>query len=128
VRWREPPLSVECRWEGRQVTVAVRGEVDFATADVLAGHLDDAVRSEPERLTLDLARTTFLDAAGLRLIARARRALAPTCPITLRSPTRQVRIALEASGLAGLCPIDDPAQPGQPPREDPARDKRPFTD
>jgi hypothetical protein len=49
-----------------------------------------------------------LDAAGLRVIARARRTLPPRCPLTLRSPTRQVRLVLEVSGLAGVCPIEDP--------------------
>ena len=47
-------------------------------------------------------------AAGLRVIARARRTLTPRCPLTLRSPTRQVRLVLEVSGLAGVCPIEDP--------------------
>jgi len=45
---------------------------------------------------------------GLRVIARARRTLTPRCPLTLRSPTRQVRLVLEVSGLAGVCPIEDP--------------------
>ena len=48
------------------------------------------------------------EAPGLRVIARARRTLTPRCPLTLRSPTRQVRLVLEVSGLAGVCPIEDP--------------------
>jgi hypothetical protein len=40
-----------------------------------------------------------------------RRALTPRCPLTLRSPTRQVRLVLEVSGLAGECPIEEPGQP-----------------
>ena len=63
---------------------------------------------QPEHLTVDLGLTSFLDAAGLRVIARARRVLPPRCPLTLRSPTRQVRLVLEVSGLAGECPIEDP--------------------
>jgi anti-anti-sigma factor len=104
----EPPLSVECRWEGRRATVVVRGEVDFATVGILARQLDEVTRQQPEHLTVDLAQTSFLDAAGLRVIARAHRALAPRCPLTLRSPTRHVRLVLEVSGLAGECPIEDP--------------------
>ena len=87
----DPPLSVECRWEDRRATVVVRGEVDFATAGILARQLDAA--------------------AGLRVIARARGVLTPRCPLTLRSPTRQVRLVLEVSGLAGECPIEEPGQP-----------------
>jgi anti-anti-sigma factor len=104
----EPPLSVECRWEDRRATVVVRGEVDFATVGILARQLDEVTRQQPEHLTVDLGQTSFLDAAGLRVIARAHRALTPRCPLTLRSPTRQVRLVLEVSGLAGECLIEDP--------------------
>jgi anti-anti-sigma factor len=97
----DPPLLVECRWEDRRATVVVRGEVDFATAGILAQQLDEVAGRQPEHLTVDLGRTSFLDAAGLRVIARARRTLTPRCPLTLRSPTRQVRLVLEVSGLAG---------------------------
>lgn len=106
----DPPLLVECRWEDRRATVVVRGEVDFATAGILAQQLDEVAGQQPELLTVDLGRTSFLDAAGLRVIARARRTLTPRCPLTLRSPTRHVRLVLEVSGLAGVCPIEEPGQ------------------
>jgi len=107
----DPPLSVECHWEDRRATVVVRGEVDFATAGILARQLDEVAGQQPEHLTVDLGLTSFLDAAGLRVIARARRVPTPRCPLTLRSPTRQVRLVLEVSGLAGECPIEEPGQP-----------------
>jgi hypothetical protein len=87
----EPPLSVECRWEDRRATVVVRGEVDFATVGILARQLDEVAGQQPEHLTVDLGRTSF--------------------PLTLRSPTRQVRLVLEVSGLAGECPIEETGQP-----------------
>jgi anti-anti-sigma factor len=122
--WREsavlgrhdPPLSVECRWDDRRAMVVVCGEVDFATAGILARQLDEVASQEPERLTVDLGGTSFLDAAGLRVIARARRVLAPSCPVLLRSPTRQVRMVLEVSGLAELCPVEEPGQQDRAPR------------
>lgn len=107
----DPPLAVECSWEDRRATVVVRGEVDFATVGILARQLDEVAGRQPEHLTVDLGRTSFLDAAGLRVIARAHRELTPRCPLTLRSPTRQVRMVLEVSGLAGVCPIEEPSQP-----------------
>ena len=107
----DPPLSVECSWDDRRATVVVRGEVDFATVGILARQLDEVAGQQPEHLTVDLGRTSFLDAAGLRIIARARRELTPRCPLTLRSPTRQVRMVLEVSGLAGVCPIEESSQP-----------------
>jgi len=44
--------------------------------------------------------------------SRSRRPSAPRCPLVLRSPPRQVRKALEISGLAALCPIQEAGQPG----------------
>ena len=94
----DPPLSVECSWDDRRATVVVRGEVDFATVGILAKQLNEVAGQQP-------------DAAGLRVIARARRDLTPQCPLTLRSPTRQVRMVLEVSGLAGMCPIEESSRP-----------------
>jgi anti-anti-sigma factor len=114
----DPPLSVGCRWDGRRVTVIVCGEVDFATASLLARQLETVAGQEPEHLTIDLGQTSFLDAAGLRVIIQARQALPPSCPVMLRSPVRHVRMALEVSGLSVLCPIEEPGQPDQTPRRD----------
>jgi anti-anti-sigma factor len=105
----DPPLSVECRWEDRRATVVVRGEVDFATAGILARQLDEVAGQQPEHLTVDLGLTSFLDAAGLRVIARARRVLPPRCPLTLRSPTRHVRLVLEVSAWPGSVLSRNPA-------------------
>jgi anti-anti-sigma regulatory factor len=51
---------------------------------------------------IDLAATSFLDAAGLRVTARARKALPAGFPVVLRAPARQVRLALEFGGLAAV--------------------------
>jgi hypothetical protein len=97
MRWQDRPLSAGCRWDGRRATVTVCGEVNLATAGILAQLVDEVVRQEPEHLIVD----------------RARRALPPQCPVILRSPRRQVRVALEVSGLTALCPIEEPGQTGQ---------------
>jgi len=106
----DPPLSAECHWDGHRATVVVCGEVDFATAGILARQLEEVASQEPEHLIVDLSRTSFLDAAGLRVLARVHRLLTPRCPVTLRSPTRQVRMVLEISGMLELCPIEESSQ------------------
>lgn len=108
---RDSPLSAQCRWEGHRAVVTVCGEVDFATADTLAQCLEDVVCRGPEHVVIDLARTSFLDAAGLRVISWARQKLAHDCPLVLRAPTRQVRMALEIGGLTRQCPIEDSGRP-----------------
>ena len=42
----DPPLSVECSWDDRRATVVVRGEVDFATAGILARQLDEVGQTQ----------------------------------------------------------------------------------
>jgi anti-sigma B factor antagonist len=108
----DPPLSVRCRWDGSRATVTVCGEVDFATAGALSRHLDEVIRRGPDCLILDLGPTDFIDAAGLRVLARVRHALPPQCQVILRSPSRQVRKALEISGLTALYPDEQPGPPG----------------
>jgi len=99
-RLPSPPLAAVCRWDDGQATVSVSGEVDFATAGILARCPDEVTRRAPRRLVIDLAATSFLDAAGLRVTARARKALPAGFPVALRAPARQVRLAREFGGLA----------------------------
>jgi hypothetical protein len=53
----DAPLSVECRWGDRRVTVVVCGEVDFVTAGLLAEKLEQVVSQEPGHLTINLGWT-----------------------------------------------------------------------
>lgn len=111
MRWQDPPLSVLCRWDGRTATVTVCGEVDFATASILSSQLDEVISQEPDRLIIDLSQMSFIDAAGLRVIIRARHALPPQCQLTLRSPGRMARTVIEVTGLIALCPIEEAGSP-----------------
>jgi anti-sigma B factor antagonist len=95
--------------------VAVRGEVDTATAPLLQDALDDAVRSSTGPLVLDLAGVDFLDSSGINVLLRVRallgreeRALALVCP------PGQVRRVLELTGIDDLFAL-------YPTREDAAR-------
>jgi anti-anti-sigma factor len=86
------------------------GEIDWA---VLARVQDEALRHLPGvhgRLTVDLARVTFMDSAGLRLLARANDAAGP---VRLTGLGASVRDTLELSGLLSLFDIDTPSQSGR---------------
>jgi anti-sigma B factor antagonist len=87
------------------------GEIDWS---VLARIQDEALRhlaGVRGRLTIDLARVTFMDSAGLRLLARANDAAGP---VRLTGLGAGVRDTLELSGLLGLFDIDDePSRLGQ---------------
>lgn len=83
--------------------IAVRGEVDMATAPALSEALDAAVRASSGPLVVDLSEVGFLDSSGVGLFLRARallgredRALLLVCPVG------PVRRTFEVAGVADL--------------------------
>jgi anti-anti-sigma factor len=54
-----------------QSTLQVEGELDLATAGLLAATLDDELRQGHRFVRLDLSRLSFMDCAGLRVLTRA---------------------------------------------------------
>lgn len=50
--------------------VSVSGELDIATAPALVAALDDVLTSDPERVVVDLLKTSFIDSTGLTTLLR----------------------------------------------------------
>lgn len=93
----------------RPPTVAVRGELDLASADQLRAELDRVSEAQPDLLVVDLSGTTFVDSSGLGAIAgglRSQRRHGGALRVVGVSPP--VRKVFEISGLAGLLVDDDP--------------------
>ncbi|WNI29103.1 STAS domain-containing protein [Streptomyces sp. ITFR-6] len=70
------PLPEPCgrvyRRNGRTV-VALRDEIDIATATLIAPALDGATSAGSPHVVVDLTEVSFLDCSGLTLLCRARR-------------------------------------------------------
>ena len=86
--------------------VAVRGEVELATAPVLTAALEEGIRGSSGAFVIDLAAVDFLDSSGVACLVRARallgrddRALALVCP------PGSVRRVLELTGIDELVPV-----------------------
>ncbi|MEN3284437.1 MAG: anti-sigma factor antagonist [Solirubrobacteraceae bacterium] len=86
--------------------VAVRGEVELATAPVLTAALEEGIRRSSGPFVVDLAAVDFLDSSGIHCLVRARallgrddRALALICP------PNHVRRVLELAGIDELVPV-----------------------
>jgi anti-anti-sigma factor len=96
------------------VRVAVTGEIDLATVDMLDGGLRP-VLSEPltRFIDIDLAGVTFMDCAGLSVLIAARHATVRAGrQLQVTNPQPIVRRLLELSGLLGvLAGAFDPAPP-----------------
>jgi anti-sigma B factor antagonist len=95
----DPPrtdlLTVDVIEAGSTVTVSVTGEVDSSSAPVLRAELDSVLGAGPAEVVVDLCAVTFLDSAGLAVLAGAHR----------RSGADDVRLRVLASGRAVIRPM-----------------------
>ncbi|MEU7905696.1 STAS domain-containing protein [Actinoplanes sp. NPDC049118] len=96
----QPHIDTSCPSPGT-IRVAVAGEIDLSTADVLrAGLLRTLTRHVPHRIEVDLAGITFLDCSGITaLIVVAEAAARIGCQLRITNPQPNVRRILDLTGL-----------------------------
>lgn len=94
--------------------VAVGGEVDLATAEVLRDRLLNVLGGHPLGvLTVDLSGVTFLDCAGVSALVCLRNAAVQVdCQMWVTDPRPLVRRVLDLTGVLGILT----APTGQPRR------------
>ncbi len=94
----------------RDRTIAVRGEIDMATADRIVGAAIP-IALTPGDLRLDLAETTFLDASGLRALVWLAHQVKDHGSLVLVHSAPNVRRLLDLSGImaedCGIVVIED---------------------
>ena len=96
-------FAVEVAIEGDVSVAWLSGELDVATAPLLADGLTATTSTMWPRLVLDLSNLDFVDAAGLGAIVRTRNELrSRSGELTLRAPSPFAARTLEIAGLAGL--------------------------
>ena len=95
----DPPSSelvtIDVSVAGPAVIVTAAGEVDSTSAPVLRQHLDALLDGEVGELTVDLRQVSFLDSAGLCVLATAHR----------RAVRQDVRMRVLASSRAVIRPM-----------------------
>ncbi|KMS77197.1 anti-anti-sigma factor [Streptomyces viridochromogenes] len=110
-----PPANAHARTRrcGPFTVVEVLGEVDLATAALVAEHLDAATgRPEPDVL-VDLRGVDFFDCSGLRVLCRAEtRARDRGGRLRVVSDAQRLRRLLRGAGLLGRFP-PLPGVPGE---------------
>ncbi len=100
----EPPVTDLVRVDvvtfGRTVQVTASGEIDSSSSPVFERHLDGVLETGPGELVIDLCAVTFLDSAGLCVLASVhRRAREQQIPMRLLASSRAVVRPLQITGL-----------------------------
>jgi anti-anti-sigma factor len=94
-----------------QAVLAVRGEIDFASAPELGAVVDAVIGRGHQAVVLDLAGLDFMDAAGLSVIATSAGRLDRSGgALTIRSPSPLVRKLLAITGLAEIVNVEHVSQ------------------
>ena len=86
--------------------VAVRGELELATAAQLSAALDEAIRTTEGPFVIDLSNVGFLDSSGIACLMRARALLGREDRVLgLICPPGSTRRALEITGVDEQLPL-----------------------
>ena len=100
----EPPtselVSIDVSASGSGTIVTAAGEIDSTSAPVLRQHLDALLDGVVGDLTVDLRQVSFLDSAGLCVLATAhRRAVRQDVRMRVLASSRAVIRPLQITGL-----------------------------
>ncbi len=93
--------------------VKAEGELDLATADVLADELNRAEATDAKQILLDLSDLAFIDSTGIHVLVTAHRQLADG-RLRLLPVNGQVRYVLDLTGVAGYLRFVPEAVDGVP--------------
>ena len=95
------PFRLTINYAADHAVVGVRGEIDLQTAPELAAVITSVIDRGHLSVVVDLAETTFMGVAGLRIIEAATDRLGPSRNgLSLRAPSAQIRRLLDITGLA----------------------------
>ena len=106
----DPEFSVNVSTQDSTAIVAVHGDVDLATVDVLRTQLTGAIE-RADKVVLDLREVAFMDTQGLAAVIEAEQACAAagTHFVVVRAPATVHRL-FDMIGLSErLTFVDDPA-------------------
>jgi len=82
-----------------ELLVAVRGEIDMASAPQLRELLETAIAAGVTRVVLDCRGLEFLDSSGIGVLVAARKRLGEGGELVIDSPPAHVRKVLDITGV-----------------------------
>jgi anti-sigma B factor antagonist len=100
-------VTIEVSGAGPSVRVTAAGEIDSTSAPVLRDRLDAILDGGAQDVTIDLSGVTFLDSAGLCVLASVyRRAAAQERQMRVLASSRAVIRPLQITGLWELLQVE----------------------
>jgi anti-sigma B factor antagonist len=98
-------LSIDVRREGGRAVIALGGELDMASAELLQDAVDrEDLRGEP-MIVLDLQQLQFIDSTGLRaILAALEQCRARQQEFAITPGSQQVQRLLSVTGVAEHLP------------------------
>lgn len=110
MRAMEFTVSREDRPTG--TVLAVHGELDIATVEVLRAQVEDVLTGSADQLYLDLSPATFIDSTGCRELVRAARggaAHGTRVELVVPPANWRVRRVVDFMQFGALLPVHDDA-------------------
>ena len=95
-------FSLSSTRAGDEQLLAMRGDLDLASAPALSRELERVAKTNVRRITVDLSGLIFIDSSGLRALLLASRSRANGDRLTIRRAPGFVRRILALTGTAGL--------------------------
>ena len=96
-------VSVDVSVSGPVARITAAGEIDSTSAPVLRQHVESLLDGDARELTIDLGEVTFLDSAGLCVLAAAhRRSVRQGVALRVLASSRAVIRPLQITGLWDL--------------------------
>ena len=105
-------LRIDTSSSNESTTLAVSGEIDIDTVDLLRGAITEALQAGARNLLIDLNQICYLDSAGLGVLVGAYKRLgASRGSLTVRCAEPRVLRLFAITGLKGVLHIDETASP-----------------
>ena len=105
-------LQITVDGDADPVAFVLAGELDPHTSPMLQEEIDGALAADATRAVLDFGEVTFVDSAGLRVIADTHRRLKEAGgALVVRNPSRGLSKLLTVTGLADHVTIEGAGPP-----------------
>jgi len=106
-------VSVDVSVSGPVARISAAGEIDSTSAPVLRQHVESLLDGDVQELIIDLGEVTFLDSAGLCVLAAAhRRSVRQGVALRVLASSRAVIRPMQITGLWDLLRAERLSQQG----------------